>query len=770
MTHKNSAPRRLRMTPLAAGLALVLAAGGTGFPLGADAAAPGHGAKSAQGALTQRRGELIRGLYQARAAADREQASVLLGELAQVRRGIREQALAAPQTTGPYKQLQHHVAAASSDPMRLMLKLHESTVSRAGKLRAAVDAVGAKARDSARPKAILPVINCNDSGAGSLRDVVAAAITGDTVDLTSLTCSTITLTSGEIGTAVDDLTIMGPGAGALTISGDNNGRIFGFSGYGTLVLQGLHLTQGYDTVGQGGAVAAYGSVVLRDTIISNSSTTYDTASGGAIWAGDDVSLHNSSIVDTTARSTGYGSGGGAIFAWGDVELDNSRITNAQVITHYGDFGAGGGAIFAFGGVTLSASTLENCRAEASDQATGGAVLNVFGPLVVNQSTVSGNTVRATVKFDYNVVPGDLGGGVAMAGGVYSYAGGVQLNHSVISGNVARGDELGVGGGGFAVSDYYGVSAFADSVVRGNQSIGVDAAIAGGFGAKYSTAPFGIDRSTISANRAIASAGQAVAGGFFSADLRLVVSSSTISGNAVEGPVGSGVVGGGLFAGSGTLVNTTVSGNSAGDGAGGIFLIGDPYGDAAVLSNSTITGNRAGTGAGVAIADGEVVLNSSIVFGNINTDPSVPPAYAMEADLDGDAGVTVAASSANNLVGSSGLTVPVDTITSDPLLGPLANNGGPTLTHALGAGSPAIDAGNNAMALAEDQRGTGFPRVVGTSADIGAVEMAEAAAPAAGEPIMVPVNSPWALGLLGTLLGFFGLRRGWFSTLPRGRQS
>src|SRR5262249_43579291 len=58
---------------------------------------------------------------------------------------------------------------------------------------------------------------------------------------------------------------------------------------------------------------------------------------------------------------------------------------------------------------------------------------------------------------------------------------------------------------------------------------------------------------------------------------------------------------------------------------------------------------------------------------------------------------------------------------DAKLGPLASNGGPTFTHALLAGSPAIDKGANPAALANDQRGPGFPRVVGPAADIGAFE-------------------------------------------------
>jgi hypothetical protein len=79
--------------------------------------------------------------------------------------------------------------------------------------------------------------------------------------------------------------------------------------------------------------------------------------------------------------------------------------------------------------------------------------------------------------------------------------------------------------------------------------------------------------------------------------------------------------------------------------------------------------------------------------------------------------------ADNLIEASNAPLPVDTIMADPMLGPLANNGGRTRTHALLIGSPAIDAGNNDGGFAWDQRGPGFPRVVGPRTDIGAFESA-----------------------------------------------
>ena len=103
----------------------------------------------------------------------------------------------------------------------------------------------------------------------------------------------------------------------------------------------------------------------------------------------------------------------------------------------------------------------------------------------------------------------------------------------------------------------------------------------------------------------------------------------------------------------------------------------------------------------------------------------------------------------------------DTLRGDPGLLPLAFNGGPTRTHAIRVDSPVIDAGNNIAQLPFDQRGDGYPRVVGPSADIGAFEF-NGAAPAATE-LPVPALADRAAALLLLLLGLFGVR-----ALTRGR--
>ncbi|MCB1568370.1 MAG: IPTL-CTERM sorting domain-containing protein, partial [Xanthomonadales bacterium] len=272
------------------------------------------------------------------------------------------------------------------------------------------------------------------------------------------------------------------------------------------------------------------------------------------------------------------------------------------------------------------------------------------------------------------------------------------------------------------------------------------------GGVYSGTTVSILRSTVAGNDAAGYYYGAWGGGVYArggAGTNSIVA-STISGNSAE------TNGGGFTAGSAlTLANATISGNTSSAYAGGGSLFDAP----AAISNSTITANESETVGGVMLTNASVAtLNSAILFGNIETTPS---SYGNDIGNVGTA--TIAGSSANNLIGSTTMAVPGGTLSVDPLLGPLANNGGPTFTHALTSGSPAIDTGNNVAGLTTDQRGTGFPRVVAAAADIGAFELqAQLTEP----PRLVPATSVWGLGLLAGLLGFFGWRQGWFGARPR----
>ena len=222
--------------------------------------------------------------------------------------------------------------------------------------------------------------------------------------------------------------------------------------------------------------------------------------------------------------------------------------------------------------------------------------------------------------------------------------------------------------------------------------------------------------------------------------QLVVRDSTVSGNSAVSCAGGGIS---LF-GSATLqlVNSTVSGNLANQG-GAISL---RIGTAATLVQSTVTANTANTNAGgVFNSGGMLTLANSIVAGN--TSASAPdiqfypldPSSAVNS-LGGNLicdNSSVSAAFPAGTPNGNGDAVGTSASPVNPLLGPLANNGGPFQTHALLNGSLAINLGKNANIPADtydqnnnsnttepipfDQRGTGFARLIGTAVDSGAIE-------------------------------------------------
>jgi hypothetical protein len=223
------------------------------------------------------------------------------------------------------------------------------------------------------------------------------------------------------------------------------------------------------------------------------------------------------------------------------------------------------------------------------------------------------------------------------------------------------------------------------------------------------------RTTVAGNRAVAPAAGGVGGGLLIGGGVVTIADSTLHGNEATGR------GGGLFHFGGALLveQSTVSGNRAPDGGGGLHLETSP---ATAILWSTVTGNAAGgPGGGIAIFNAGASVTGSIVGAN-------------EPDDCVGAGATLV-SAGHNLQGdgSCPLGAPTDRVGA-PLLGALADNGGPTATHALLPGSPALDLGGGLACPAADQRGV--PRPQGAACDAGAVERR---APTAGRP--APATKP-----------------------------
>jgi hypothetical protein len=289
------------------------------------------------------------------------------------------------------------------------------------------------------------------------------------------------------------------------------------------------------------------------------------------------------------------------------------------------------------------------------------------------------------------------------GGIFvSNDGRLTLEDSTVSGNRAEGGTSPFGGGLYLASN--SVALVRNSTISGNQAIGGQ-----GGGAFVQGGSLTVENSTISGNSAESGGGIKVSGG------SLAVEASTISGNSAVG-------GGGLLADGSTLTveSSTISGNVASGPGGGLSF---PEGGTGVIRNSTVAFNTATPGGGgvfvkASSSPAAVTLLSTIVADN-----------AVGATRDGSdvlGKVTAAFSLVENVVGTTLLPGSANNVLGvDPLLGPLADNGGPTRTHALLAGSPALNHGANPDGLAFDQRGAGFARARGAAADIGAFEAAPA---------------------------------------------
>ena len=340
-------------------------------------------------------------------------------------------------------------------------------------------------------------------------------------------------------------------------------------------------------------------------------------------------------------------------------------------------------------VVIDGLTITGGRTAAAGFSGGG--IRATGNFQLLNSVVTNNTTT-----DLN----SSGGGISQINGTLTIVG------STISGNSTTGTDQ-AGGGIFAISTDVFVT---NSIIDGN--VTTSAAAAGIF---VQNGDFTMIGSTVSNN--VAGGTVSATGGVLVLNGNLDIDSSTISGNT-----STNFGGGLLFLGTtGTLTNSTVSGNvSTAAPGGGLFV----YGGAFDIHHSTITGNSGTSGSGVTgRSDGATVASISVLSSIIadNTGDDV-------ANLLSGSGTNTFTSLGFNLVGSGNAATSFNQGTDQTGvsagLGPLANNGGPTQTHALLAGSLAINAGDASSTEAFDQRGTGFPRLIGTRVDIGSFEAAQ----------------------------------------------
>jgi predicted outer membrane repeat protein len=522
----------------------------------------------------------------------------------------------------------------------------------------------------------ITVTNTNDSGPGSLRQALANANNGDTINFA--VTGAISLTSGGLG-ITKNVTISGPGAHQLAVNGNQALFVFGVFPQRTVSISGLRIRNA-----QVGVYNNQGTVSVTNCVLSGNS-------GAGLYnhAGASMTVANSNI----SNNSGTGADNqGTLTVTSCVLSDNSNagISNSGTVTVSNCALSGNsGGMTSFGTLTVS-----NCFVSGN---SGNGIFN-GGTLTVSNCALSGNS-------------GDGIGNRAFSSGAASLTvvnSNVSDNHSIgisnyvdefatltvtmrsttVSGNSAGGVLAQGGGVIFGGSIQVTIT---DCTVSGNS-------FWGGIHATGLANLFVAD-STISGNSANTGFPDGDSGGGIHGAGTVRVENSTISGNSAA------TSGGGIYGGVIEISNSTISGNSAGSSGGGIYNVHNfPY--PLNVANSTISGNSAAT-CGGGICGGGVEIGNTIL--NANASGNI------------QASVTSHGYNISSDDGGGHLNGPGDQINTDPLLGPLQDNGGPTLTHALLPGSPAIDAGdpNFHPPPFNDQRGC--PRVINGRIDIGSFE-------------------------------------------------
>jgi hypothetical protein len=590
-----------------------------------------------------------------------------------------------------------------------------------------------------------PVTNNNNAGAGSLRQAIEDANANpgaDTVTFDGVS-GTITLTSAELA-ITEDLTITGPGAGQLAVSGGESRRVFNISA-GTVEISGLTVRDGFVQGTDGENVVSVGG---------------DGVDGGANGAADGGVGSNGS----SARGAGIRNAGDLRLI--EVVVRDSRVAagdGGRVESSAGDGGAGLGGNP--GGTGGNASGVGGGGGEAA-----GAGVFSSGSLTVVRSTIRDNLARGGDGGDAIGRGGD--GGAEGAGGEAGGAGGFA---SGVGGSGGSGR-----GAGIVVS---GPFEMVDSTVSGNRIVsgdGGDSVGQGGNGGDAGPNVGGGGNGALGSSIGGSVAGSDEGAGIDSeASTSISVRGSTISGNSIAGGRGGtavatggnggsnpgggigglgstiggsvfGGTGGGIVAGDGTIENSTISGNRAIRGSDGQSIstngsVGAGGGGAGGNGGGIRGFFSPASGSGLSTLGNVLVLRSVTIAENDGGGAQVASNATARNVIIADAGTDTLncagplTSAGFNLedANTCGFNTGSDLPNTDPQLGPLADNGGPTATHL--PGSPAIDRGT-ADGLATDQRGlprpSDFPDRPNAAdgSDIGAVELqADPVEPADTQP-------------------------------------
>ncbi len=285
------------------------------------------------------------------------------------------------------------------------------------------------------------VTNTDDSGTGSLRQAILDADTANTGDTIMFSVAgTITLTSGVLEIQ-HSLTITGPGASSLAISGNSSSRVFMVDSGATVSISGLTIEDGvsYSGTNVGGGIYTFGTLSVSNCTFSNNAAV----GGGGLGTepGSTVTVTNCTFSGNSADD------GGGIINYATMTVTNSTVSN--------NTSGGGIDNDADGTMTVTNSTVTG----NSGLPNGGGIENYGNTLTITNSTISGNSA-------------DNDADTSDGGGVYVGSGTSIVSFSTISGNVASG----AGGGIFVDS---GATAIVKNTIVAN-STGGDCGSSGTF--------------------------------------------------------------------------------------------------------------------------------------------------------------------------------------------------------------------------------------------------------------------------------------------------
>ena len=546
--------------------------------------------------------------------------------------------------------------------------------------------------------------------------------------------------------------------GGNTYAYDNGGGIYNYGTilYNTGIISGNFTSSILSMGGSGGGVYNNGTVTLTAVSVVNNqalnqSTTGSISGGGGIatlgyylgsnqYATATLALISSTVANNYVQSNGTGGNGGGIMA-GDYSNPSLLVmtgtsVSANTAFNYGqgggiyvgtagdlvasggvisgnvtsgNYGEGGG-IYSQGRLSLDGVDVNGNRAANN----GGGIANEGGPwVVVNRSTIRNNQA--------NAAQGKYGGGIYNNGAASAliltdtffisnagyYGGGIYNAGLVTATRLTVITNTALAGGGGLYNDTAGSVWLSGSAVATNT-----ATLGDGGGGLYNRGVLSLTTSSVLSNTATGIINFAsVCGGGINNSGVLTLTQSTVAYNAAVGN-SDAACGGGLFNGqAASLVNVTVSGNRTvsytgnTDSGGGVTNKGT-----LTLLNATIANNQSTKGGGLENAPSfSLAAKNTIVAQNVAT--------ATSANCLG-----TVTSQGHNLDGGSTclFTASGDLSNTNPLLGPLADNGGGTWTQALRSGSPAVDHADNTGCPATDQRGVSRPQ--GATCDIGAFEL------------------------------------------------